>query len=68
MITFLSAEKYRKYLNHKEGTDIENWLNFIQKTLKLPIDKKSFAGRIETPISTVNKYFNELVNVIIPLI
>ena len=68
LITFLSAEKYREYLNHKEGTDIENWLNFIQKTLKLPIDKKSFAGRIETPISTVNKYFNELVNVIIPLI
>lgn len=67
-ITFLSAEKYRLYLNHKEETDIENWLIFIQNTISLPIDKKSFAGRIETPISTVNKYFSELVNVIIPLI
>ena len=67
-ITFLSEEKYKRYLNHKSEADINTWLNLIKKILKLPIDKKSFAGRIETPINNVYKHFDELIKVIIPLI
>ncbi len=67
-ITFLSADKYRKYLNHRSESDVENWINFIQNNLKLPINKISFAGRRESPISSVEKYFDELIKVIVPLI
>ena len=67
-ITFLSADKYRKYLNHKDEADVKNWIDYIQNYLKLPIHKISFAGRRESPISTVNKYFDDLIKVIIPLI
>lgn len=67
-ITFLSAEKYRKYLNHKNESDVECWINFIQNNLKLPINKINFAARLESPISTVEKYFDDLIKVIIPLI
>ncbi len=67
-ITFLSAEKYRKYLNHKNKPDVENWINFIQGKLQLPIDKISIAGRSESSISTVEKYFSELIKVIVPLL
>jgi len=67
-VTFLSEEKYKKYLNHKNDTEINNWLNFIKNTLNLPIDKKGLNGRIESPINIVDKYLSELVAVIIPLI
>ncbi len=67
-ITFLSAEKYRKYLNHKNESDVENWINYIQNVLKLPIDKINFAQRLEAPISSVEKHFDELIKVIVPLI
>lgn len=67
-ITFLSADKYRKYLNHRDESDVENWINFIQNNLKLPIHKISFAGRREAPIALVEKYSDELINVIVPLI
>ncbi len=66
-ITFLSADKYRKYLNHKNESDVENWINFIQSKLQLPINKINFAGRRESPISTVEKHFSELIKVIVPL-
>ncbi len=66
-ITFLSADKYRKYLNHKSEFDVDNWINYNQNNLKLPINKISFAGR-EAPISSVEKYFDELIKVIVPLI
>lgn len=67
-VTFLSAEKYRKYLNHKNESDVENWISFIQNKLKLPIGKISFAGRSESPILLVEKNIDELIQVIIPLI
>jgi hypothetical protein len=60
-ITFLSAEKYRRYLAHKSISDIENWIIFITKKLGLPIDRIDFNGRSNLSISTVNNYFDEMV-------
>jgi hypothetical protein len=67
-ITFLSAEKYRHYLAHKSGPDIDSWIIFITKRLGLPIDKKEFDGRSNLSISSVNNYFDEMVNCIKALI
>ena len=67
-ITFLSAEKYRIYLNHKENELVENWINFIKDTLKLPVHKLSFNQRLEAELSSVDQHMEKLVAAIIPLI
>ncbi len=67
-IAFLSAEKYQKYLKNKKESDINNWINFIQNNLKLPINNIRLEQRVESPVSTVEKNFDELIKNIIPLI
>lgn len=67
-ITFLSAEKYRKYLNHKNRTDIEIWISFIVDVLQLPIHTISFNGRLNAPIEKVELNFDEMIDCIKPLI
>lgn len=67
-ITFLSEEWYRKYLKHKSESDVTNWINFITETLSLPINHIKLKGRLNAPITTVEKNFEELVSVITKLI
>jgi len=67
-ITFLSEKWYRNYLNHKPESDVTNWINFITETLSLPINHIKLKGKLEVPITTVEKNFEGLVRVITRLI
>lgn len=67
-IIFQSAQKYRKYLSHKNPSDVELFINFIQITLGAPIKTLPENSRCELPISIVTKNLDGLIEVLKPIL
>lgn len=67
-ITFLSATKYRKYLEHKNEKDVESFFELIVTKLKAPILGLGESNRVNVPISLVQVNLHELVEKITHLI
>ncbi len=67
-ISFQSDWWYRKYLNHKNTEDVENWINSIIYDLRLPIDKIGEKQKFKISIKSIEKNFELLVKLIIKLL
>jgi len=67
-IVFLSEKWYRKYLGHKPDIDVSNWVAFIVKDLKLPINSIELKQKLELSNSSVDRQIDTMIDLIKKLI